>query len=425
MKEIAIIGAGASGVVLAERLGRFLDSLPPRDRPFHLSLYEASEAPMRKLRATGNGRCNFTNSHLDVSHYTGPEAAFVEPCLTFDAQAARQYFADLGLLSCETGSGQVYPASLRADTLVDKLQDALRYHKIPVMTGYRLEDVQKRGASFQLAFEVEGKSVVKQADLLVLATGGAYGIGKKEWSCGYSLAKALGHGISRLHPGIVSLKLVEADWTRGLQGLKLEAGLTFRDETVVDDLLFTDYGISGLAVFRQSNRILDALQAEEADQLPICLDFLPQLSAADLTALIQDRQARFGDWTLSDAFNGLLARPLIDALLTCTGSDPSGHVKAWPQASASAFAQALKAFPLQVTGARHKDHGQVTCGGVLLDAVDPHTLESTLCPGLYFTGEILDVQGECGGYNLHWAWASAWAVAQAILRAYGLAEVSG
>ena len=417
--KIAVIGGGASGCLLAGLLAQAGSS----DRQWQVSLYEASGQLMRKLAATGNGRCNFTNVHLSPDHYTGGSSGFVEKTVSrYGHEEIRNFFSGLGLPSLSLESGMTYPRTMMASSMIRAIGRWLADLPVHIVLSSRLVGLEKlsetgKRGNYRLSFE-DGQN--READLVVLSTGGGYGIGKKEWSEGYSLAKQLGHTISRLHPGIVALRLEEADFCKKLAGLKLAARIDIAgtDRSFQDDLLFTDYGISGIAVLMASNDILDRM--EEGGGGRILVDLLPDYSRREAEDYVLSLKRAHPTWTPADLFTGLLPEDLIQAL--AEKSSGSLHIeglnlpagRSFQEEDLTGMVTKIKKLPFTVIGARKNDRGQISCGGINRREIDGERLESKLADNVFFTGEIMDVQGECGGYNLHWAWASAFQVNQAI-----------
>lgn len=412
--RIAIIGGGASGVCLA---GFLSDIASKKTGVFDIHLFESSDQLLRKVAATGNGRCNFTNTNMDKSHYTGGSSSFVKDILDgFTFHDAMRLFQSLGIAWTTLASGMTYPATMQASTVVERLKDWLEAGSVKVH--YHSEIVSVEEASDEdghTRFNLQTKDKSEEAfDILVLASGGGYGIGKNEVSDGYALAKRLGHDLTPMHPGIVALKVEEVALCQACQGSKVEVAVWQEGRSTVhrDDLLFTSYGLSGIGILKVSNDVLYDLR--RGKKASIIVDFLPDKGASELVEEVTVLRERFPGWPLEKIFSGYLPNTLVKALIETRAEFEASFDKSARPSDLKAFITLIKAFPFQVKGQKNKDRGQITCGGIDLDLINPHTLESTVTKNLYFTGEVLDVQGECGGYNLHWAWASAQAVAKAI-----------
>lgn len=422
--RVVIIGGGAAGVCAAGFLRRpdlYSEASQIASSDIEVVLLEKGDAILRKLRATGNGRCNFTNVHVSAEHYTGNSAAKTVPALSrFSFREAVEFFSLLGIPHTTMESGMTYPATLRADTVADRLTEWVQDAGVSVRTACSVEALARREKGFVLTL-ASGETIT--ADAVLLATGGSYGIGKKEWSNGYTLAKQVGHSLTRLHPGIVSLAVQESDRTAKLSGIKVKAQVTTQEQCITDDVLFTEYGLSGIGILRVSNRILNAINDKSKElssrdksgnsggREVLTINLLPDRGEEDWLLYLAALASRFPTWRLKALFSGLLSERIVDRLLAECG------LEAQSEASAENRMRVLQLachWTFSVIGAHKKDHGHLTCGGVDTAEWNEDTMESTLCPGLYLIGEVLDIQGECGGYNLHWAWASARAAAEAL-----------
>lgn len=408
--KIAVIGGGAAGLFF---VGHLLDQAPD----LSVTLFEQGPDLGRKLLATGNGRCNFTNAHLSVDHYTGPSHQQLAPLLDrFDFEAVRTYFFRLGLPSVTLESGMTYPMSLSAQSLFRLLQGRLQGDHLVLHLLHEVSALDGEEGSFFLQGRVkqdQGEGFFRSGpfDLVVLASGGAYGIGKKEWSCGYSLAKAQNHQITSLHAGICGVVVSEPDFCRRAAGDKVRARVKGAGKVLEDDVLFTDYGLSGMGIFRLSNDLLEEVPSPKKQV--VTLELWPQWAYEDMDCYLTSLLKKRSSWQVEDALAGLLPPRLLATSLWAVRW--GGRVEESDETQRQRWLYGLKHLSFQVEGSRKKDHGQVTCGGIALNEVDLSTMSSRKTPGLYFIGEVLDAQGECGGYNLHWAWASAWQAAEAIL----------
>lgn len=374
--KIAIIGGGASGCVLAGLLA---------EEGIEVSLFEQSSRLLRKVLATGNGRCNFTNDSISTEYYIGDQKLIGKVLGDF---SAKKFFHRLGLAYHTLESGMVYPATMQAKSLVDRLEVWLKHLNVKIYYNKEITKLEKKDGHFF----IDGKSF----SICVLATGGSYGIEKKEFSLGYSLAKDMGHTLTGLSAGIVSLTSPDKELYLPLQGTKLLCKVSYKEKSFLDDLLFTNYGFSGIGILKLSNTLL----MDGGDRFEI--DLLPFWQEEDLKRDFQRLAKAFPSWSDVEILSGYLPEELARYIL-------------YRSKDLLSSIGLLKKMQVNVSGCRKKDHGQITCGGVNTQDIDDH-LESKLTKGLFFTGEILDIQGECGGYNLHFAWASAHHVFQSIRR---------
>ncbi len=393
MKTILVIGGGASGLLAALTAAE-----DPQNR---VLLLERQQRVGRKLLATGNGRCNLTNTGAAPEHYHGEEPDFVRPALArFGPQEALAFFHRLGLLTQEEYGGRVYPLSNSANSVLDVLRFALDKAGVEQRTACPVRSLTPKGAGF-LA-ETEQGSLY--ADAVILACGGAAGAKLGGVMDGYQLAKGMGHKRTGLYPALVQL-VTAPEYPRALKGVRADCRLRLlRREYALaassGELQFTDNGISGPATFDISRAA-----ATGGEGLTVEINFLP-FGVNDASALLAERKATFPDQPVSEVFTGMLHNRLGRMLVKYAGVDGAKPLRELDDAERNRLAQAATAFRLPVKGTEGFDHAQVTVGGLRCRDFDPLTLESRLVPGLFACGEVLDVDGDCGGYNLQWAWAS-------------------
>ncbi len=392
METIAVIGGGASGMTAAITAAEH----------HAVVLLERQNRVGRKLLSTGNGRCNLTHLGADETHYHGAPAAFVRPALTaFGPEAARDWFRSLGLLTVAEPDGKVYPYSDQAGSVLDVLRYALRRETIELRTASPATGLSRRGNGFR----VETEAGPLDADRVIVACGGAAGGKLGGVTDGYALLEAMGHRRTKLYPSLVQLKTGTA-YPRALKGVKATAALTlYKNDTVLaqnrGEVLFTEYGVSGPAVFDLSRRAVTA-----GAGAVLSLDLLPDLSDEALWDLLTARRQRSPDLPGEELLAGLLQSRLGRMVYKYAGGAAGVPMAGLPDTLLRAVAAACRRFELPVTGDLGLMNAQVTSGCIVTDDFDPETLHSRLCPGLYACGEVLDVDGDCGGYNLQWAWAS-------------------
>lgn len=402
--KIGIIGGGASGSMAAYLLA---------SSGLEVDIFEKSDKMLKKVRASGNGRCNLTNEKIGRDFYTGKEKEKIEGLLSeFGYERIKDFFEKRGLLLKSLESGRVYPRTLRADTVADFFEDLLDLEQVRLIKEKEIVQIVQEEGKGKKLFSLISSDNEKFSgyDRLVLAAGGAYGLSSKDWSNGYSLAKNLGHGLSPLHPGIVSLTVKDEQYLDILKGVKIRAGLSFMGRRAVDDLLFTEYGLSGSLIFLFSNSILDILK--DKGQVIIDLDLLPDYDKKYIYESMKkamEISPQMGAQALLSLYLGREGGQVI-----IKRADLESH-KPLTDKEIEKVIDLIKSWTFEIKGTRKKDRGQVTCGGLVLEDMDPLHLESKKIKGLYICGEILNVQGVCGGYNLHWAWASAAKVSESII----------
>ena len=392
MTDVIIIGGGASGMMAA---------LTAAENGRSVLLLERQSRVGRKLLATGNGRCNLTNYNTSPARYHGEDGGFCAYALrAFDVGSTLQYFASLGLLTVNEDSGRVYPRSNLAGSVLDVLRDGLEHPRIEVRTGQVVTAVKRTAEVFTVRTETDAFTAGK----LILAAGGCAGSKVGGVMDGYRLAKALGHHRTALYPSLVQLK-TDPTYPRALKGVKAECGITvLRGSGIVaenrGEVLFTEYGVSGPAIFDISRAV-----ATGGEGLVCALDFFPDWDLREVLDWLRMRRQTMQAHEASTLLVGSCHTRLGQMLCKAAGftSQPAADLT---DSDLERIARQAKHFALPITGTCGFDQAQVTAGGLCTDEFDPETMKSRLVPGLYACGEVLDVDGDCGGFNLQWAWAS-------------------
>ena len=389
---ITIIGGGASGMAAA---------LAAAENPASQVILVERQARLgRKLQATGNGRCNLSNLHASRGGYHGDDAAFSEYAISrFSPEAALSWFRSMGLFTVAEESGRVYPYSDQANSVVDVLRFALEKPNIKVKCGVEIEKVKKTPSGFRL----EGNGEALDCDRLIIACGGLAGTKLGGTMSGYKLLRSLGHHCTRLRPALVQLK---SSWggVIGLKGVRanchaaiLRDGSLFSEST--GELQFTEYGLSGPVIFEVSRDV-----CQQKGDWSCRLDFLPGVTEQELLEELKRR--RNTALPASELLTGILHNRLGRVLTQAAGISAGRAIAELPDGALRDVVRAVKAFDVPLTETLGMDSAQVNAGGMVTSEFDETTMESRLVRGLYACGEVLDVDGDCGGYNLQWAWSS-------------------
>ena len=389
---IGIIGAGASGMAAA---------LATAENPdVQVILLERQARVGRKLSATGNGRCNLTNLHANKDSYHGDDPAFAAVAMErFSVADTLAWFADLGLYTVAEDSGRVYPYSDQANSVVDVLRFALEKDNIRLEAGFEVEKVKKMAEGFR----IDGTGGTIMCDKLIIACGGLAGSKLGGSMAGYKLLRSFGHRCTKLRPTLVQLK---SDWhgSAALKGVRancraeiLKDGEIF--STSAGELQFTEYGLSGPVIFEISRDVCST----KGDWC--CrLDFLPDRDEQWLqNQLLTRKKTRL---KAEDLLTGILHNRLGRVITQSVGISGYVPISQLEEYEISMVAKAVKHFEVALTEPMDMDSAQVTAGGIVTSEFDPETMESKLVSGLYACGEVLDIDGDCGGYNLQWAWSS-------------------
>ena len=395
--KVTIIGGGAVGLTLAAAL-----SIAGKD----ILLLERGERLGRKLAATGNGQGNVSNSALSAEHYFSSSASadkrLSSMLCAYDGKALEEFYASLGVLLRSDERGRTYPASRQASSLSDALRFRVSAKGVNVKLGAFVSDVEKTKDGFFITAQTQEGERRYLSETVVLCTGGKAAKNFGTDGAGYGLAQKFGHTLTPLYPSLVQLKC-DVTHTKTLKGIRLnDAKVTALSNGVkvaeaVGDIIFTDYGVSGDAIFRLSAFIADKIEGDVRLQI----DMLPTLSQKELCAFLTKKRNNCPEIQPNELLGGILNNQVGRAVCKRYANDVESLV------------EGIKNFTLQVKGSLGFDYAQVTKGGVRFDEVNEN-LQSKKAEGLYLAGEILDIDGECGGYNLHFAFASAFTIAQAI-----------
>ena len=389
--NVCVIGGGAAGMLAA---------LTAAENGHRVLLLERQSRVGRKLLATGNGRCNLSNYHVSPAHYHGG-AGFCDFALSqFDVGETLQYFASLGLLTVSEANGRIYPMSNMAGSVLDVLRYALERPEIDLQTGQTVTAVRKIPEGFSVKTETDTFS----ARRLILAAGGAAGSKVGGGMDGYRLAKSLGHHRTALYPSLVQLK-TDPTYPRALKGVKAQCGISIcRGSQVLarnsGEVLFTEYGVSGPAIFDLSRSV-----SAGGSDLTCLLNFFPDWEEAEVLHWLSQRQAAMAAHEASTLLTGSCHTRLGQMICKSAGFT-NQRAAGLTRDDLRRIARQATHFALPITGTCGFDQAQVTAGGLDTSEFDPRTLQSRLAPGLYACGELLDIDGDCGGYNLQWAWSS-------------------
>ena len=390
---IGIIGAGASGMAAALAASEKED--------VQVIVWERQARVGRKLAATGNGRCNLSNRNA-VRHvfYHGTAPEFVEHAfLRHSVEETLQWFRGMGLFTVTEESGKVYPYSDQANSVVDVLRFALDKPNIRLLCGREVKKVSHKDGGF---FVTDGEETVC-CDKLIVACGGIAGSKLGGTMSGYQILRSMGHHCTKLRPSLVQLKS-NLHGCAALKGVRANCyvqichnGRLFAE--CEGELQFTEYGLSGPVIFDISREVC----SEKGDW--VCwLDLLPGYTEEELEYELMRRK----DTNLlrDELLTGILHNRLGRVISKEAGVKPGIPVKDIPDNVLREAARMVKAFEIRLTEPMGMDSAQVTAGGIVTSEFDPMTMESKLVPGLFACGEVLDIAGSCGGFNLQWAWSS-------------------
>ncbi len=389
---VGIIGAGASGMTAALWAAQNPD--------VQVVLLERQARVGRKLQVTGNGRCNLSNANFHISHYHGENPTFTEQVFSqFGVDATLNWFSSLGLCTVTEESGKIYPYSDQANSVVDVLRLALDKENITLRLGFEAEKIK----SSPEGFTVESKEEKVTCDRLIVACGGLAGTKLGGTMAGYKLLSKLGHRSTKLRPNLVQ---IQSRWQSlaSLKGVRANCDVEILHNGEVfaqsrGELQFTEQGLSGPVIFEISRDVCAA-----SGNWVARLDFLPQWDEEKLMTHLQTRVET--NYPVEELLTGVLHNRLGRVLTQSAGIKGKVYCKELSQRELAELCRCVKALEVELTEPMGMENAQVTAGGVLTEDFNPNTLESKKIPGLYVCGELLDVDGDCGGYNLQWAWSS-------------------
>lgn len=382
--KVAIVGGGASGLFCALELLTGKNSLSADD----FILLEKNDRVGKKIVATGNGQCNITNSSIFRENFYGDEDflnAFYKKLKEFSLE---DYLKDYGIYLKTDQEGRKYPISMSANSFLDIILEYLKEKSCNIVTKEKIISIKKQNDIFVLNSE----NNIYKAQNVVLCVGGSCGSQFGTDGTSYSLALNFNHKLSKLYPSLVQLK-TDTTKIKSLKGIKEKAKVTAISSgkkliSSVGDLLFTEYGVSGSTIFKISSCIVDK------DDKNLLIEFLPELSLEEITDMLEKRK-KLKIYDGEKIFWGLINKRLSSVIYKTAKSD-----------SAKDLAIAVKNFNLKVVGTLGFNYAQVTKGGIVATDVNPFTMQSKKQKGIYIAGEMLNVDGDCGGYNLTFAISS-------------------
>ncbi len=401
--RVVIIGGGAAGLaaaIAAARTGASVRILDHMDRVG------------RKLLSTGNGRCNYTNAAMGPEKfYTGNRSAVREILIRYPTKRVLDFFESIGVVPAEK-DGYYYPSSGQAASVLDCLRSECAGLGVEICCQTSVQAAEKSGNSFLVKTD-KGQVV---CDRLILACGGKAAPFTGSDGSGYDLASRLGHRVLEPFPALTGLRADQ----KALSGVRVRAAVALSvdgQKKAADrgELQWTENGLSGIVVFQISRLAVEALRDKRCVKAHI--NFLPDCEPREAAAFLKKRLKLLGNREMQEWGIGLFHRKLWQQMRKESGLPPASRAGMLSQDDAERLLQVITDYSVPVTGYLGFDRAQATAGGVDLREFSPKTLESCLVPGLYMAGEMLDVDGICGGYNLHWAWASGMAAGLAAAQA--------
>lgn len=411
-REVIIIGGGASGLMAA---------ITAAESGADVTILEHMPRAGKKILSTGNGKCNLTNRKLCGSCYRSQEPDFPMAVVDrFPVSETLAFFRRLGVVTTDR-NGYVYPASGQAQTILEALLDRVSALGIKTVLECEPETIRRR----KDGFEVLTNRGTFRSDAVILAAGSQAAASTGSDGSGYALAKSLGHKIKKPLPALVQLRC-RGDFFKAVAGVRTEAKVSLytagkhgeRGRLLASDtgeLQLTDYGISGIPVFQVSRYASEAL--DRKNRVLAVVDFFPGCGEEEFFRLLKEQRTYLSDRDVSVFLNGIFHKKLAALFLKAAGIRREHCCADITDRQLAELTDLIKNGSVEVTAVNPFEKAQVCMGGVSTREVDASTMESKIVPGLYFAGEILDVDGICGGYNLQWAWSSGYLAGKSAAKA--------
>lgn len=396
--NIGIIGAGASGLLAAITAAR---------EGANVTLIERKDRICKKILATGNGKCNFTNKSISPTDYRSQLAGVYDDYISqFNEKEVISLFQDMGMLIKEK-NGYCYPRSEQASTVLDMLRLQIKTRKVSVLTETYPISILKKRKNFEILLNNKQKLYF---DRIILACGSFAGEKKRDDYNGYTYAKSLGHTLVPVVPALVQVRAKGKEF-KSISGVRCDAAISLyiNNEFITSEfgeLQLTDYGISGIPVFQLSRYVSYGIY--EQKKVTVKIDLLPELEEEQWVSFVKEKWNHSSkDITAEEFFQGFLNKKLNLMFLKqfdVKAETPLSQLKC---SKIEQIINHMKSWKIEIEGTNPYENAQVCAGGVSMDEITLQ-MESKIIPGLFFAGELLDVDGRCGGYNLQWAWTSGY-----------------
>ncbi len=397
-KKIIVVGGGAAGMMAA---------LSARKNGGDVLILERNDRIGKKLLATGNGRCNYTNKNLTINNYHGNNPKFAYRALCeFNVDRTIEFFERLGITPAVEDNGKVFPLSFQSSSMLDVLRYEIEEQGIELITEAYVSEIKKK-KNFSVILKDKR---VFEGDRVIIGTGGMALPSSGSDGNGYSLCKKLGHRVTEIFPGLVQLKL-ESNFLKSLDGVKFLglAGIYIDNKLVMEDrgdILFTNYGISGPPILQLSRTALAYMN--DGNNVELRVSIIHAKTMEELFDYLVNRFKNMGKKTIEFGLIGLINKRLIIPILKEISIDKNKNVGELSKDEIKKLSGILTSWSFKVIGSQSFGNAQVTAGGVNTDEINNQTMESKIVKGLYMIGELLDIDGDCGGFNLQWAWSSGY-----------------
>lgn len=394
--DVIVAGGGASGMTAA---------IAAAQGGADVLLIEKLDVCGRKILATGNGKCNFTNAYQGPECYRGGSGDFIREAFShFSQEDTMRWFEEIGILPVQR-DGYYYPASRQASSVRSALLRQMEQYGVRIHTKEQVKSIRRNGQGY----EVRTLRGTYQAARVIISVGGKASPVHGTNGDGYYFSELLGIPVIPPLPALTSL-ILKGDFMKDWAGIRARGSVTLfdaGDNRLAEDrgdLQMVSYGISGIPVFQVSRFAARELAAGGCPYLR--MDIMEAFQMEELCRMFEDRQRKSPEWSGTDMLEGMIHRRLAEVLLRSMGMEPGRKMGQWTEKEILRLAKRLKNWKFGIKDVSGFEKAQATCGGIDTSQVDAQTMEVKGYPGLYATGELLDVDGMCGGYNLQWAWTS-------------------
>ncbi len=397
MKKIVIIGAGASGLVA---------SIYAKKKGYDVTLIEKNEICGKKILATGNGRCNFWNEDQSIEHYRSSDLKNIEEVLNAEnEEEILKFFKKIGI-EPKIKNGYYYPFSNKAVSVQKALVLEAEKQKVNILTKTEVIDIIKKDEKFEIILKDIEKII---SDIVILSVGSKAAPKTGSDGFGYKICEKFGHTINKPLPALVQLRADEK-YLKQWQGIRAEVSIKLIENgkeiaKEKGEIQLTNYGISGICVFNLSGRASKGLEENKKESVEInFLDGLNIKNEKQFINWMESRDRILNDRNILEELEGIIDYKLVKILLDLSGVNPIYKWNKLDEKQKNRLAQNIVKFTINITGTNSYENAQVCTGGVKLSEIDTKTMQSKKINGLFITGETIDVDGDCGGYNLEWAW---------------------
>lgn len=407
--KIAIIGAGAAGIMAAITAKRLNKNL-------QIDLFDANKGIGKKILASGNGRCNISNSSITSKNYIGENPDFVNFALKeFDFKAFEKFCKSVGLLLDVKESCKVYPLSNEAKSVTNLLELALNELGVNIYLESFVRDIEKVDEKFNIKLD---EKEYKGYDKVLISNGLGAAPQLNANESGLEIASRFGHTYNPTYPSLVGLK-TDNTYNGKLQGVKKECNVSLFingicEQEIFGDVLFTSYGVSGFAILDISQ--LAVLNLSSYQDVKIAINFFPKINKNDLSDQIQSLLKTVPNQRVVDILTGMVSNKIAPVLLDICKISLETKANEINAKQIKAISYQLNQWKMKIIDTQGFAHAEASGGGVRTIEVDNRTYESKLVKNLYFAGEVLDIVGNRGGFNLHFAWASGYLVGKSLIK---------